>query len=143
MKRIADVHLLSLAEAERRLQIRGKPPGSKLERMLLKAERDTGLKLMDKTAGGHRRVTMSVIRRYLPRLIPSTVAELERTLRRTIHQLDERIAAAVAERVADQVEPRLEEHWLRDETIAGSVLQHEKRLKVIETTLRKITRNRT
>lgn len=96
----------------------------RLERRLVAKEKATGRTLMVRTQGAERetrRVTVSMLRAYLPEARPSKVDEMRRDMTRVFSTLDERIRSSAAGYVAEQVEPRLDELWERDEQIAESV----------------------
>jgi hypothetical protein len=106
----------------------------RLERRLVAKEKAIGRSLMVRTQGAERetrRVTVSMLRAYLPEARPSKVDELKRDMVKRLEGLDERIREGAAGYVAEHVEPRLDELWERDEQIAETLNQLGARVAVL------------
>jgi hypothetical protein len=119
-------HLLTLPKAQREIGMAGDNRGRNLKRLLFAREKATGQQIMVRwrkrgTTRTEYRVTMSALRRHCPELFPGKVDDLSRHFREYLLKIDERIAVIVADHVAEHVEPRLDELWRRDETIARQV----------------------
>ncbi len=125
--------LLTLAEAQREIGWNG-PRGRRLKRYLDKREKKLGKRIMlrmgPKSGTGCRYgVTMSALRRWCPELFAEELGAS--TFREYIKGIDERIGSIVARQVADHVEPRLEELWRRDETLANNINELAQRVQTI------------
>jgi hypothetical protein len=101
---------------------------------LLAKESEAGTRIMIRLQGTKRpkcRITWSLLRRHCPELFESKVEQLERDMKSYLGSIDAKIAESVSTHVASQVEPRLDELWQRDETIAESVRQLARRVTLI------------
>lgn len=115
--------LLTFSQAQQALGMKG-PGGRRLKRMVLARERSSGKRIAIRcgTKKPTYKVTMSALRKHLPHLFErSKVQTLGRDMQEYLDAIDDVIADRVWVHITDQVEPRLEELWERDETIALNV----------------------
>lgn len=95
--------------------------GIRLARAVRDRERELGKRIATRTAGGHQRITESALTRYMPELRRSKVDELAANFRSYLTDIDAKIAEGAAAYVAENVDPRLDELWARDETLAKNL----------------------
>lgn len=93
----------------------------KLARAIHARERETGKQIATRTTGGHKRITESALTRWMPELRRSKVDELAANFRSYLTDIDAKIAEGAAAYIAENVDPRLDELFERDETIAKNL----------------------
>lgn len=102
-------------------------PGAarRLKRQVFAAERASGQRIAIRlqSEGGRTdyRVTMSALRAAFPERFQSKVDELQVQVRGYLSAIDARIEEAAAKQITEHVEPRLDELWHRDESLAESI----------------------
>lgn len=129
--------LLTLPQAQKALGMKG-PRGAKLKRLIQAKERKLRREIMNRIQGRRRtthRVSLTMLRRYMPELFPSEFNAMERQVRMLTRSLDGRMREIATEEIHEQVDPRLKELWERDERLAKNVKEVAKQ---VERAIRRI-----
>lgn len=94
--------------------------GKRLKRAVRTRERELGKRIATRS-GAHCRISETALTRWMPELKRSKVDELAANFRSYLTDIDSKIAEGAAAYVAENVDPRLDELFQRDETIAKNL----------------------